>query len=83
MIQDGKRNVLRSLVSIFRKERPDIAEAMEPSALESRARLQERIESALEDTVTPIELALEDTVEPLELAVEDTVKPPEDHFEAA
>jgi hypothetical protein len=52
MIQDRKRNVLRSLVAIFsRASRPDIAQTEASSALESRKRLQERIELALEDTV--------------------------------
>lgn len=54
MIQDRKRNFLRSLVAIFsRAERPDIAETEEPSELESRQRLQERIELALGNTVKP------------------------------
>jgi hypothetical protein len=52
MIQDRKRNVLRSLVAIFsRAERPDSVETEASSALESRKRLQERIELALEDKV--------------------------------
>ena len=50
MIQDRKNNLLHSLLAIFRKPgKQDLSEQQDPSALESRRKLEQRIELALAD----------------------------------
>ena len=54
MIQDRNGNFLHSLLATFRKSKKhDELEAQDPSALESRRKLEERIELALGDMIEP------------------------------
>jgi hypothetical protein len=60
MIQDRNGNLLHSLLSIFRKSgKHDELEAQDPSALESRRKLEQRIELALGDISSPLQTAPE------------------------
>ena len=63
MTQDRNGNFLNSVLRIFRKTSKHESETRDASALESRRRLDERIESVLKDTISP-SLSLWEPVEP-------------------
>jgi hypothetical protein len=56
MIQDRNGNFLHSLLNVLRKTRKqDGSNAQDPSALESRRKLEQRIESALAEWTDSIQ----------------------------
>ena len=63
MTQDRNGSFLNSVLRIFGKTSKHESETRDASALESRRRLDERIESVLKDTISP-SLSLWEPVEP-------------------